>query len=112
VLEIFRVFHTLPWQKWQFLCHLADHHAIALHGSGDPNIALFEPRQFNDLSAFGNLQPPPAGRSPVVLPHPSKNGGWGRRCAHLSPPLKSALFADFRGGQPDAVRQEGADQFA
>lgn len=45
---------TLPWPKWQFLCHLADHHDIALHGSGDPNIALFEPRQSNDLSEFGN----------------------------------------------------------
>ena len=45
---------TLPWPKWQFLCHLADHHQIALHGSGDPNIALFEPRQSNDLNDFGN----------------------------------------------------------
>lgn len=46
--------YTLPWPKWQFLCHLADQHAIALHGSGDPNIALFEPRQSNDLNEFGN----------------------------------------------------------
>ena len=45
---------ALPWQKWQFLCHVADHHDIALHGSGDPNIALFEPRQANDLNEFGN----------------------------------------------------------
>jgi len=45
---------TLPWPKWQFLCHLADHHDIALHGSGDPTIALFEPRQSNDLNEFGN----------------------------------------------------------
>jgi len=45
---------TLPWQKWQFLCYVADHHDIALHGSGDPNIALFEPRQANDLNEFGN----------------------------------------------------------
>jgi len=45
---------TLPWPKWQFLCYLADHHDIALHGSGDPGIALFEPRQADDLSAFGN----------------------------------------------------------
>jgi hypothetical protein len=45
---------TLPQPKWQFLCHLADHHDIALHGSGDPNIALFEPRQSNDLNEFGN----------------------------------------------------------
>ena len=46
--------YTLPWPKWQFLCHLADHHNIALHGSGDPNIALFEPRQSKDLNEFGN----------------------------------------------------------
>lgn len=46
--------YTLPWPKWQFLCHIADHHDIALHGSGDPEIALFEPRQANDLNEFGN----------------------------------------------------------
>lgn len=45
---------TLPWSKWHFLCHLADHHNIALHGSGNPNITLFEPRQSNDLNEFGN----------------------------------------------------------
>ena len=45
---------TLPWPKWQFLCHLADHRGLALHGSGDPNISVFEPRQSNDLSEFGN----------------------------------------------------------
>lgn len=46
--------YTLPWPKWQFLCHVADQHDIALHGSGDPNITLFEPRQSNDLNEFGN----------------------------------------------------------
>ena len=45
---------SLPWPKWQFLCHLADHHDIALHGSGDPDIPLFEPRQSSDLNEFGN----------------------------------------------------------
>ena len=45
---------NLPWPKWQFLCYLADRHEIALHGSGDPDIALFEPRQSNDLHEFGN----------------------------------------------------------
>ena len=44
----------LPWSKWQFLCHVADHHGIALHGSGDHHITLFEPRQSNDLNEFGN----------------------------------------------------------
>jgi hypothetical protein len=46
--------YTFPWPKWQFLCYLADFHDIALHGSGDPNISLFEPRQSNDLTEFGN----------------------------------------------------------
>jgi hypothetical protein len=45
---------TLPFPKWQFLCHLADHHDLAMHGSGNPDIALFEPRQSNDLNEFGN----------------------------------------------------------
>ncbi len=46
--------YILPWPKWQFLCHLADQHDIALHGSGDSNIHLFEPRQSTDLNEFGN----------------------------------------------------------
>ena len=46
--------YTLPWPRWQFLCHIADHHDIALHGSGDPNIPLFEPRQSSDLNEFGS----------------------------------------------------------
>ena len=44
--------YTLPWPKWQFLCHIADHHDIALHGSGDPHIDLFEPRKADDLNGF------------------------------------------------------------
>ena len=46
--------YTLPWPKWQFLCHASDHHFLAVHGSGNPDIALFEPRQSNDLNEFGN----------------------------------------------------------
>jgi hypothetical protein len=46
--------YTLPWPRWQFLCHIAGQHNIALHGSGDANIPLFEPRQSNDLNEFGN----------------------------------------------------------
>lgn len=45
---------NLPWKKWQFLCYAADFHDFALHGSGNPDIALFEPRQSNDLGEFGN----------------------------------------------------------
>jgi hypothetical protein len=44
----------LPAPKWQFLCHLADAHGLVLHGSGDPDIGVFEPRQANDLGEFGN----------------------------------------------------------
>lgn len=46
--------YNLPAPRWQFLCHLADHHKLALHGSGNDQIALFEPRQSNDLNDFGN----------------------------------------------------------
>ena len=46
--------YTLPFPKWQFLCYLADHHNLALHGSGDSEITLFEPRQANDLNEFGS----------------------------------------------------------
>lgn len=45
---------ALPQPKWQFLCYAADHCDIALHGSGNPNIDRFEPRQSNDLNEFGN----------------------------------------------------------
>ena len=41
-------------QVWQFVCHLADVHGLALHGSGSPDIELFEPRQPHDLTEFGN----------------------------------------------------------
>jgi hypothetical protein len=46
--------YTLPYPRWQFLCYAADQRDIALHGSGDAGIDLFEPRQSNDLNEFGN----------------------------------------------------------
>lgn len=46
--------YNLPQPKWQFLCYAADNCDIAMHGSGNSDIALFEPRQSNDLSDFGN----------------------------------------------------------
>jgi len=39
--------------KWQFLAYLADEHGLMLHGSGQPDVAEFEPRQSNDTEAFG-----------------------------------------------------------
>jgi hypothetical protein len=44
----------LPAPTWQFLCHLAEEHGVVLHGSGDPDIGHFEPRQAVDLGDFGN----------------------------------------------------------
>jgi len=46
--------YRLAAPKWQFLCYLADTKSIVLHGSGNPGIKLFEPRQPNDTTSFGN----------------------------------------------------------
>lgn len=48
-----RIHYTLPAPKWQFLCYLADRWGVVLHGTGDPHIAVFEPRPSNDLNEFG-----------------------------------------------------------
>lgn len=48
-----RIDYAFPIPKWQFLCYLADQHGVVLHGTGDPNIQIFEPRPSNDLSEFG-----------------------------------------------------------
>ena len=46
--------YTLSVPKWQFLNYLTDHKEILLHGSRDPDIGAFEPRQATDAYAFGN----------------------------------------------------------
>lgn len=45
--------YTFPVPKWQFLCYLADQQSVVLHGTGDPQIQVFEPRPSNDLNEFG-----------------------------------------------------------
>lgn len=45
--------YAFPVPKWQFLCYLADQHGVVLHGTGDPQIEVFEPRPSNDLAEFG-----------------------------------------------------------
>lgn len=50
---ISRIDYTFAVPKWQFLCYLADQLGVVLHGTGDPNIQVFEPRPSNDLSEFG-----------------------------------------------------------
>jgi hypothetical protein len=46
--------YDLAAPKWQFLCYLCDEKNILMHGSGDANIEMFEPRQSNDVFEFGN----------------------------------------------------------
>jgi hypothetical protein len=45
--------YLLAAPKWQFLCYVAEERGLVLHGSPQPAIAEFEPRQPVDLSAFG-----------------------------------------------------------
>ena len=40
--------------KWQFLNYLVESENIVLHGSGNRNIILFEPRKADDITEFGN----------------------------------------------------------
>jgi hypothetical protein len=39
---------------WQFLCGLAERREIAFHGTGDPSIDSFEPREPIDFAPFGH----------------------------------------------------------
>ena len=39
--------------RWQFLCSLAARRHIAFHGTGDPQIERFEPREPVDFAPFG-----------------------------------------------------------
>jgi|SRR5947209_5562762 len=48
------IVYTLPVPKWQFLCYLTDRKDLLVHGSGNPHIETFEPRQSNDMHEFGN----------------------------------------------------------
>jgi hypothetical protein len=46
--------YDLAAPRWQFICHIADTRPVALHGSGNPSITRFEPRQPDDATEFGN----------------------------------------------------------
>lgn len=45
---------TVDVTPWQFLCGLAERRRIAFHGTGDPNIKSFEPREPIDFAPFGH----------------------------------------------------------
>lgn len=46
--------YRLSAPRWQFICHIADTRQVVLHGSGNPTITRFEPRQPEDTTEFGN----------------------------------------------------------
>ena len=46
--------YRLKAPRWQFICHIADTRDVVLHGSGNPRIDHFEPRQPQDASEFGD----------------------------------------------------------
>ena len=41
---------------WEFLCGLAERREIAFHGTGDPDIESFEPREPIDFAPFGQQE--------------------------------------------------------
>lgn len=47
------IHYSLNAPKWQFLCYLAEAKGIVMHGTGNPDIQVFEPRPSIDLSEFG-----------------------------------------------------------
>jgi hypothetical protein len=46
--------YQLAAPRWQFICHIADTRNVVVHGSGNPGITRFEPRQPIDATVFGN----------------------------------------------------------
>jgi hypothetical protein len=52
--QLSELHYTLPIPRWQFLCYLADHKPVVLHGSGNPDLPALEPRQTDDVNEFGN----------------------------------------------------------
>jgi hypothetical protein len=52
VNELVRDYRDIP--LWEFLCGVADRRRFAFHGTGDPNIRSFEPRQPIDFAPFGH----------------------------------------------------------
>lgn len=46
--------YTLDLPRWQFLCHAVERTNLVLHGSGDPGIERFEPRQPADTLEFSS----------------------------------------------------------
>ena len=53
VLDVDELLRETHVARWPFLCSLAARRRIAFHGTGDPGIELFEPREPVDFAPFG-----------------------------------------------------------
>jgi hypothetical protein len=53
VLDVDELLRETRVVRWQFLCSLAARRRIAFHGTGDPGIEQFEPREPVDFAPFG-----------------------------------------------------------
>jgi hypothetical protein len=87
--------YTLSAPRWQFLCYLCEAKDVLLHGSGNPDIQEFEPRQSNDTQAFGNRQ----------AVYAASDGIWPMyfAIANRGGPVVSLINACFRLMQKDGT---------
>jgi hypothetical protein len=94
--------YRLAEPLWQFLCHAADDGRFVLHGSGDPDIEVFEPRPSNDIDEFG-------ARTAVYA---SDDGLWPMYFAIVNRPVVRALLnACFRHAPADDLRVSWSEPF-
>ena len=54
LLDVDPIVRTGGVTPWHFLCELAGRREIAFHGTGDPKIESFEPREPIDFAPFGH----------------------------------------------------------
>jgi hypothetical protein len=54
LLDVDPIVHARGVTPWQFLAALAEPREIAFHGTGDPNIESFAPREPIDFAPFGH----------------------------------------------------------
>lgn len=90
--------YTLAAPKWQFLCYLADTKDVLVHGSGNSDIEVFEPRQSNDIHEFGN-------RKAVYA---ASDALWAMYFAIVDRAnyVESLVNACFRVIEPDGTKSE------
>ena len=65
VVDADAIVHREGVTAWQFLSRLAERSQIAFHGTGDPGIESFEPRQPVDFAPFGHQKAVFATTDPV-----------------------------------------------